>query len=192
PEENIPRPPISSIYINASGLIWMGTLNGLWRFDPTEDEFIRFPVAPTLAGPDWQIQGFLPATDDLLWIASVNGLVLFDSSVGKTRRVYTEKDGLSSVFITGMLKDAEGNLWISTKKGLSRFDSVTETFINYDKVSGLQGNEFIDGSLSQSPDGRMFFGGSGGLTVFDPSNIIVNDDQTPVIFTRFELDRKST
>ena len=45
----------------------------------------------------------------------------------------------------GILEDRVGRLWLSTKKGISRFDPQTETFRNYDVSDGLQSNEFSDG-----------------------------------------------
>ena len=42
----------------------------------------------------------------------------------------------------GILEDKAGRLWLSTKKGISRFDPQTETFRHYDVSDGLQGDEF--------------------------------------------------
>ena len=64
-----------------------------------------------------------------------------------------------------------GRLWISTKKGISRFDPRTETFRNYDVSDGLQGDEFSRGCHQQGRNGEMFFCGSDGITAFSPEDI---------------------
>ena len=50
---------------------------------------------------------------------------------------YTLKDGLSNYNIWGIEEDADGNLWISTENGLSKFDPVTKVFVNYNEKDGL-------------------------------------------------------
>ena len=60
-----------------------------------------------------------------------------------------------------MLPDDDGNLWLSSNTGLSKFDprSVTDagdtlaegTFTNYDVDDGLQSNEFMDRRHSFTP-----------------------------------------
>ena len=62
---------------------------------------------------------------------------------------YTIKNGLPSNTVWGILEedaspdDEDGNLWLSTTWGLSRFNPQTETFRNYDVSDGLQGNSFL-------------------------------------------------
>jgi streptogramin lyase len=78
---------------------------------------------------------------------------------------YTEGEGLPSSTIRCIREDGVGRLWLSTQKGISRFDPHKETFRNYDVSDGLQSNEFSDGCY-QGRDGEMFFGGSNGLNAF--------------------------
>jgi ligand-binding sensor domain-containing protein len=65
--------------------------------------------------------------------------------------------GLPNNSVVGILADDEGNLWLSTGKGLSKFNPKTETFRNYDVSDGLQGNEFdgVKASL-KSKTGKCF------------------------------------
>jgi hypothetical protein len=44
--------------------------------------------------------------------------------------------------VHAVLADSSGRLWLSTNKGLSRFDPSTRQFRNYDVNDGLQSNEF--------------------------------------------------
>lgn len=110
---------------------------------------------------------------------------------GKFTRRYTEKDGLASNSVVGVLGDAHGYIWISTINGLSRFDPKTETFRNYDVFDGLQGNSFSDRSRAKGPDGRLFFGGVNGLSAFYSDKLADNPTPPPVVLTEFELFNKS-
>jgi signal transduction histidine kinase len=92
--------------------------------------------------------------------------------------------------VVGVLGDAQGNVWVSTIKGLSRFDPRTETFRNYDVFDGLQGNEFSLHCRAKAPDGRLFFAGVNGLSAFYPDKLADNPTPPPVVLTEFELFNK--
>ena len=92
--------------------------------------------------------------------------------------------------IQGILEDKAGRLWLSTKKGISRFDPKTETFRNYDVSDGLQGDDFSTRCYQQGPDGEMFFGGSNGFNAFFPENIRDNPYVPPVVITSFKIFNK--
>jgi signal transduction histidine kinase len=57
----------------------------------------------------------------------------------------------------------------STNLGLSTFDPVTKTFINFDVNDGLQSNEFNDGASFAGANDELFFGGVNGFNRFFPA-----------------------
>ena len=97
-----------------------------------------------------------------LWVASSTGLFRFDPATGRFTHHYTEKDGLASNSVVGVLADAQGHVWAATVKGLSRFDPKTETFRNYDVFDGLQSNEFLFRAHAKAPMGNCFLAASTG------------------------------
>jgi signal transduction histidine kinase/DNA-binding NarL/FixJ family response regulator len=135
------------------------------------------------------MEAVLEDRDGLIWAASRDGLIRFDPNT-ETANYYTEKEGLPTAYMVGLLQDQRGNLWLSTKKGLVKFDPQTETFRQYDATDGLQGNEFTERAFGQAADGRMFFGGTNGLTAFYPEQIHDNPYQPPVVLTGFQLFNK--
>jgi len=90
----------------------------------------------------------------------------------------------------GIVGDEQGHLWISTIKGLSRFDPKNDTFRNYDVFDGLQGNGFSPNCHAIAPDGRLYFGGDNGLSAFDPNKLADNPIPPPVVLTDFEVFNK--
>ena len=115
-----------------------------------------------------------------------NGLTKFDPASGSLRN-YTDRDGLPSRFVKGVLRDDHGNLWISTEKGLSRFTPATGVFRNYDIADGLQGNFFYSGSCFRGRGGRLYFGGSDGVNAFYPDSIRDVEYVAPVLLTEFRV-----
>jgi C4-dicarboxylate-specific signal transduction histidine kinase len=89
----------------------------------------------------------------------------------ETFKHYSPNDGLPNNIIFGILDDPSGNLWLSTDKGISKFNPNTEIFQNFDQDDGLQNDHFFWGSSHKSKDGELFFGGIDGLNSFYPDSI---------------------
>jgi len=86
-----------------------------------------------------------------------------------------------------VLGDESGNLWLSTNRGLSRFDLLAQKFRNYDLSDGLQSYEFNTGAFHRSQrTGEMFFGGINGVNAFYPDSVKDSDYLAPVVLTDFK------
>ena len=90
----------------------------------------------------------------------------------------------------GILEDVGGRLWISSKKGISRFDPQTETFKNYDAFDGLRSNDFSRSCYQGGRTGEMFFCGIGGITAFRSEDIRANLYVPPVVITGLTIFNK--
>jgi hypothetical protein len=115
------------------------------------------------------------------------GLNRFDVATGKIK-TYTVNDGLPSMSIQSILADEENeNLWLSTFEGISRFHIPTEQFYNYSIDDGIQGQLFADGSYLKTSNGQFVFGGSNGITIFDPNTVNTTSIPPRVFLTEFKL-----
>jgi signal transduction histidine kinase/streptogramin lyase len=183
------------------GRIWIGTLGGgLNRFDPEKEIFARYQNVP---GDPHSLSNNLVMSvfqdrEGALWLATAGGLdrlVLpeehrddvseaegFDQGT-ETFTHYREKDGLSNDSVYCVLEDTQGHLWVSTNKGLSRFDPQRETFRNYDVTDGLQSNEFNGNACLMSHSEEVFFGGINGFNAFFPDHVNDNPTIPPVVLT---------
>lgn len=178
-----------------SGTIWLGTKNGLLRFNKNEKSFIAFKNQPD--NPNSLSTNLIksicidPDSDsDILWIGTAGGgLNKFD--VKKNVFIhFTEKDGLPNNVIYGILPDKNGNFWLSTNKGITKFNPENKTFRNYDSHDGLQSNEFNTGASYLSKSGEMFFGGINGLNYFYPDDIKDNQNKPQIVFTNLKIRDK--
>ncbi len=107
---------------------------------------------------------------DCLWLATNDGLFCYDLRTHETRQ-YTTRDGLPDDGIASIIGDRQGNLWIGTDHGLCCFNPTKSTIANYYVDNGLQGSEFSDGAVSISEHGSLLFGGTGGVTWFNPAEV---------------------
>ena len=113
-----------------------------------------------------------------VWIGTVsNGLLRYNSKTNEMTRIA----GLSCSDVASIEEGHQGNLWISTMKGLNRWDRKTGRIISLYKADGLAGDEFMDRASCQLPNGSLVFGGTEGITMFNPADI----DTIRQIPTRF-------
>jgi signal transduction histidine kinase/ligand-binding sensor domain-containing protein len=114
--QGLPQDTIRAIAQTTDGNLWLGTDEGLARFDGYE--FATFHKANGDL-PSNSIAALASAADGGLWIGTSNGLVHYKN---KQFRTYTMRDGLPDDGITQLYVDHEGKLWIVAGISLSRFD----------------------------------------------------------------------
>ncbi len=100
---------------------------------------------------------------------------------------FSESDGLPNNVVYGILPDGKGNIWLSTNKGLSKFNPRDSAFRNYNIRDGLQSNEFNTGAYYRSKTGEMFFGGINGLNYFSPDAIKDNSHKPDIVLTNLKI-----
>ncbi|MFK7973115.1 MAG: histidine kinase [Bacteroidia bacterium] len=113
----------------------------------------------------------LPQNDTIFWMGNWGGgLNSLNPKTGAVKH-FGRKEGLSSTDVYGILEDDTKHLWMSTNKGLFRFDPIKEVFTRFGTEDGLVSNEFDSGAYFEAEDGEMFFGGRNGFVSFYPKNI---------------------
>lgn len=176
--------------------LWIGTRGGgLNRFDRNNQQFVRytreFDNPTSLNNP--AILSIFQDTAGNLWFGTYSGGLNQFNRISEEFSYFTERDGLASNMIFGILEDRQNHLWLSTNKGLSRFnpasiDSLQRPFVqNYDVYDGLQANEFTPNAYAKTADGEMFFGGVNGLTSFYPDSIDDNPFIPPLAITSMQI-----
>lgn len=179
-----------SLREDADGIFWLGSNHGLVRFDPASGEVRRYRADPSVAGglAHDVVRALLPdprRPERYLWVGTAGGgLQRLDRRTGIFDR-WTVEDGLPNDVVYGILADDRGHLWLSTNRGLARFDPVSGEFRSYDAADGLQSDEFNSGAAFRSSSGELFFGGPYGLNYFRPDEIEDNPHVPPVVVTGF-------
>ena len=183
---------VTKVFQDRSGKIWVGTFEGLNLFDPVKKTFTRFQhnIKDRISISNNKIQTIQQASDGILWIGTLGGGLNRFDPVTKVFTAYSERNGLSSNVIYGIMDDKKGHLWLSTNNGISEFDPRTKTFKHFGVADGLQGNEFKSNSFYKTADGEMFFGGVKGFTTFYPNKLVDNTYVPPVYLTDFLLFNK--
>jgi signal transduction histidine kinase/ligand-binding sensor domain-containing protein len=185
---------IRTLFEDSKRILWIGTeYNGLYSLYTNSREQKQYTHEPNnnQSLSHNSIRCIYEDSSGVLWVGTYGGGLnkLIDKEK-KSFRSYQEKDGLPGSSIYGILEDNKKRLWISTNRGISRFNPGTGYFKNYDVEDGLQSSEFNTGAFFKSKPGEMFFGGINGLTTFFPGKIEVDWYKPPIVITNFLLSNE--
>ena len=183
---------VSAVLPGADGKIWFGTMQGLFCY--------------SIANKSWQAWKNIPGNNESLsndvvfslcfdpidpakyiWAGTNSGgLNRLDIAHG-TFLHFTEKQSLPNNVVYGLLPGDSANIWLSTNKGICRFNVNTHTCKNYFASDGLQGNEFNRYIYFKSGDGTLYFGGVNGLNFFKEEDLYFKDVPPIISFTGLRL-----
>lgn len=183
---------VFSLYEDKDGNLWAGTDHGLDFFDRASQTFTHFRHDAADSNSLRHDNAYFIFEDRQhnLWIGTGGGGLNLFNPKDRTFTAYTEADGLASNVIHAILEDDHGNLWMSSNKGLSRFNPRTHACRNYGVSDGVQSSSFKSRSCYRSPSGILFFGGVNGFNVFHPDSIHDNTIVPPVRITGFQVFNK--
>jgi len=86
------------------------------------------------------------------------------------RRV-AARDALPDDTVYALLPDDRGALWLSTNRGVARFNPATGEVRRYTPGDGLQAWEFNHTVAHRGQSGRFYFGGINGWNAFRPAQV---------------------
>jgi len=84
----------------------------------------------------------------------------------------------------------KGNIWFSSKTGLSKFNVNSNILRTYTREDGLQSNEFWRNAYLKLRDGQMLFGGINGFNIFHPDSIVDNNIVPEIEITNLKIFNK--
>src|SRR5438876_548816 len=114
-QHGLPQDTVRAITQTDDGYLWLGTDEGLARFDGYE--FVRYSRDEGQL-PSNSINTLAAAPGGILWIGTTGGLVRYD---GRKFVTYTTKDGMPHNSVSAMAPGEKGDVWFTTSGILSHF-----------------------------------------------------------------------
>jgi len=169
---------VRSLCEDRNGNLWVGTYNGLNRFDKKNKRFARYqndPQDPQSISCN-SIQFIYEDKKGVLWIATYGGglnKLVYDSL--KTRQTFTrfqnvpgDTSSIAHNVVLSICEDREGNLWIGTDVALNKFNPKSEKFTLNGEKDGFP-LDYIYGVLADD-DRNIWFSTNQGLWKFNPQS----------------------
>ena len=140
--DGLPSTVVQSVARTRDGYVWLGTANGVARFDG-----VRFLGFNEPFGQRTAISALF-ATNNTLWIGTLTGqLVRREGSVVSEMMLPAEAKGRS---ISGICSDAGGNLWIATRgAGLFRLNAEGKAMAKTNGLPTLDATQILSATSNQ-------------------------------------------
>ncbi len=152
-------------------LLWVGTEAGLASFDGTAfSDPMR--VRQGMLSHHF-IKGLHVDDEGALWIVTYGGgVTIYNGGDDSYQYLFPTETGLAADDVYALLEDRQGNIWVGTSRGLSKFDGrAWETFIPDN--SGLT-YRYVNG-LAEDKHGRVWISTLSGGSVYAHGEWITYD-----------------
>ncbi|RZT10376.1 diguanylate cyclase (GGDEF) domain-containing protein [Duganella sp. CF402] len=167
----LPAGRVGVLHEDGQGRIWVGTDEGLARFEPETNSFKRFQ--PDGVQRNMRIiRRIIGDGANGLWLATWGGLQHFDPATGAFR-IYradpARNDALRYNDVNAIALDPAGGLWAATwPGGLSYLAPDAQGFTHLRLDSEQQPDAKLNDvrAMRFSPDGRLWMGTDAGLVVW--------------------------
>ncbi len=178
-------------YVDAEHQLWLGSNVGCFQLDLSTGTFTpyRYDKSNLKHSPGFYfVSGFVDMGNGELWMATYGGGISCLNKASGLFTHYTVEHGLSSNVCNSIVKDLDGNLWVSTNYGISKFTIATATFDNYYTNDGVNFNEFNMHAFYTNAAGEIFFGGPNSLTIFHPAQVKPSSFQSNTIISEVSIN----
>ncbi len=171
-DDGLPNRHVRTIHQDRYGYIWLGTRDGLARFDGRHfTTYVHDPADPDSVGGSWISKIFETRDGDLWILLGVGGIDRFDRARERFVHYGQGQNGLSSSAVSTFLEDAAGNRWIGTvAAGLNRISGgEIRHFLPGDAPGSLSHSQVT--ALAEDRDARLWVATcGGGLNLYDASS----------------------
>jgi signal transduction histidine kinase/ligand-binding sensor domain-containing protein/CheY-like chemotaxis protein/HPt (histidine-containing phosphotransfer) domain-containing protein len=158
--EGLPQTSAQTLTRTADGYLWIGTQEGLARFDGVR--FTVFDSENEPAIPNKQISVLFLDAEQRLWVGTRAGIALLDHG---QFRPFNAVPALAHAYIRAIAQNKAGIVWVGTEKGLYEIGGHIRAI---DASNGL-GDDRI--RVLQADAGGLWIGTDSGLQFFDGTRV---------------------
>ena len=156
---------ITGITEDADSNLWVATTDGLHFYDRATNELSHYgelkPEFYRLRNEN--LTAIHYASDGMLYIGTNgSGFSRFSPTTGKIQHYVDAESRLPHDQIMGILEQNDRFIWITTRNGIARFDSLEENLRVFDEMDGIE-KRLHQGALAKTEDGSLYFRGVTGF-----------------------------
>ncbi len=159
---------VMQIYCDQQGLVWLATLSGIWCYDPEKDYFVDFGTGDGIMR-EKNVSAICEMPDHNLMVGTQSGLYLCNRTSGRVVPL-PGGEALVDMSISSMERDNDGDIWISTLKGIWQYNSKARKLISFVGNQEIAEEEFV-GRASCHDNDFIYFGSNSTVTLFSPNDL---------------------
>lgn len=176
---------VNDLYIDFRRTLWVAANNGIFTINLNEEN-LKKKMFEKFSDGNFEARVIHATADQVMWFGTKEfGLLEYDSKKDTVSQ-WLPEDGLANEAVSSIVtSNNEQFLWLGTDNGLSHFDRVTKSFVNYFEVDGISNNEFNKNAAFRNSEGTIYMGGIDGVNVFDPYKLTKEKRQPKMLLTSF-------
>lgn len=171
-DKGLPQSVVNCIYKDSEGLLWIGTQDGLCKYDAYSFTLFKYEKTKKYSISNNNISAIVEDMNGGLWIGTTGGgLNYYDKIRDTFQKVEFHKTGETSIiqtdYILSLYVDRSNNLWLGTDNyGIIYYDIENSKVINYytQENSNITSNSIS--SFNQDYK-SLWIGTENGLNRFD-------------------------
>lgn len=167
-DKGLPQNSVQAIVQDRAGFIWLGTQDGVARYDGRRFVVFRHDPDDRTSLSSSFVTELLVAKDGTVWVGTEGGgLNHFRSESSSFERFLTSEtpDTANAASILSLREDADGRIWIGTQgRGVFVLDPRKKEILNYSLEDGI---DPVVTSIVNGADGSIWFGAASGVYRFD-------------------------
>ncbi len=158
------------------GFVWIGTSNGLVRYDSKNYKIFRHSEKDLNTPAGNQIKCLLIDSENYLWLGTQeNGISRYNPATSNFIHFTSNENdpsSLSNKETLCMIEDSKGRIWVGTENGLNVLDKKTGKFTRFlhqaNDSTSLSASAVL--SILEDSSGKIWVGTwAGGLNLFQPN-----------------------
>lgn len=181
---------IAKLYVDSRNELWALTFNtGVFRINTIDGSILSHMNSKGPEGQRLRMDGAFSILQysDSIYLIGGKGLAIYNIN---TNNISFFQTGMSFLLssVNNIVKDKQNNIWLTSENNLARVDLERNILMQFNEEDGLPSDLFGTGAATVLKDGRILFGHSTTLVVFDPTTFTNSEHAPPnVEITGFAL-----
>ncbi|MEP2023735.1 MAG: two-component regulator propeller domain-containing protein [Reichenbachiella sp.] len=188
----LPGIDINKVTMDTNQNLWFATETGVVRYNVENRESIHYNenVETKNGLPHANVSDVIIDSRGLIWAATREGLAVFDPKI-KTFKTISEPKELNGKWVTDIVEDASGYLWLNmNNNNIARYDVDKHITNIYHVNSGNRLDVFSSSGFYNFDNSKIYLGGKNGVIYFSPLNIEENEWSSKPVITEFKVNNE--
>ena len=178
------------------GRMLVATVGGLIMFEPSDTpELTVFNLIRKIPGDIGSLGNndvihIFTDREGNTWLCTFGGglnRLYFENGEPRFEIISTD-DGLASNIVNSAVDDMDGNLWIATEAGLSRYLPATGQIENFTRYDGVTSTSYSEATCASMPDGSLLFGTFDNVYRIRPDRFNDDNNDCGIVLTGLSID----